>query len=316
MINIKNKKAQTEGLQDYESREYILTDHEIEIVKLLRKLNGLWRKKSHNLILFAGSGFDVRYVDTKLKLKTPYHNIYGYHSVIENYPDVFKVISNYSLKGNSEYFLIANRQALGFDSDMFGSGLVVYHVDETVSGLVAGNPNDNEQHKYVDLEEADGEDDLDHRNKGDSEDFFAGSTSYSSFTNPLSNTYPTDFSDSSDDGRRTAISVTNISASASTMTADITVTASDTSVPTTTKKNIFTPNYDGYNDKAVFSEATGTGYTIYIYDMAGRQVRSLSGTNEWDGLDSSGGSLPGGVYIYQIRQENGSITSGAVILAK
>ena len=53
-------------------------------------------------------------------------------------------------------------------------------------------------------------------------------------------------------------------------------------------KNIFTPNYDGYNDNVVFTEASGS-YTIRIFDLTGRKVRELpADSNTWDGKRTSG----------------------------
>ncbi len=49
-----------------------------------------------------------------------------------------------------EYFLIVNRQQIGFDSFIPGQGILIWHIDECVDGA-----NDGEQRKLVDLEEAD-----------------------------------------------------------------------------------------------------------------------------------------------------------------
>src|SRR5438105_4268739 len=48
-----------------------------------------------------------------------------------------------------EYFLIANRQPLGFDAGLPGSGLLIWHVD------VSQTSNDQDTHRLVDLLEAD-----------------------------------------------------------------------------------------------------------------------------------------------------------------
>ncbi len=227
---------------------------------------------------------------------------------IEMNAQAYKIIANYSINGDSEYFLIVNRQKKGFDSGLFGSGLLIYHVDETVAGLEAGTPNNNETHKYVDLEEADGLEDLDHlRSYGDVDDFFTAGDSFDSASSPNSN---------NNSNRRIAFSVKDLSVSADDMTAYITVKAFDVN-PSARKSNIFTPNYDGFNDNIVFSEATGI-YTIKIMDMAGRLVKTLVNNNEWDGkYENSGfGMVDSGVYIYQIEDSNGSVISGSVVVAK
>ena len=53
-----------------------------------------------------------------------------------------------------EYFLVENRQKSGFDSQLPGQGLCIWHIDEAISS------NSNEAHPKVALEQADGSDDL------------------------------------------------------------------------------------------------------------------------------------------------------------
>src|SRR5438445_2722035 len=49
----------------------------------------------------------------------------------------------------SEYFLVENREQAGFDAAQPGSGILIWHVDDSVQN------NDNEAHRLVDLVEAD-----------------------------------------------------------------------------------------------------------------------------------------------------------------
>ena len=69
-----------------------------------------------------------------------------------------------------EYFLVENRQKTGFDADLPGDGLLVWHIDESQSG------NTDENHYKVGLIQADGKRDmeLDH-NRGDAGDPYPGS---------------------------------------------------------------------------------------------------------------------------------------------
>ncbi len=53
---------------------------------------------------------------------------------------------------DGEYFLVENRQQHGYDSLLPGSGLLIWHVDEDVPD------NSNDNHRMVDIEEADEED--------------------------------------------------------------------------------------------------------------------------------------------------------------
>ncbi|MBL8926773.1 MAG: M6 family metalloprotease domain-containing protein [Pseudonocardia sp.] len=116
--------------------------------------------------------------------------------------------------GGAEYFLLENRQPIGYDSALPGSGLLLWHIDENQPG------NTDENHYKVALLQADGKRDLelDH-NRGDSGDPYPGSsnnTSASATTTPNTKSYA---------GADTSVSVTSISASGPGMTAQLTVTA-------------------------------------------------------------------------------------------
>ena len=120
----------------------------------------------------------------------------------------------------SRYFLIENRQQLGFDSEIHGPGLLVYHIDENRgwgrNGWSFGSVNDNEQDKLVDLESADGYYHLDdEQNRGDGGDPFPGTSNNREF-NDSSNPAST-----RNNGMTTGISIYNISDSDSLMTVDI-----------------------------------------------------------------------------------------------
>lgn len=123
--------------------------------------------------------------------------------------------------GGSEYFLLENRQRTGFDAQLPGAGLLVWHIDETQPG------NRDENHYKVALVQADGLRALDARHpvgsfgdQGDSGDPFpgsAGATAFSASTTPHSRSYA---------GGNTCVSVTAISASGPTMTATLAVRCS------------------------------------------------------------------------------------------
>ena len=122
----------------------------------------------------------------------------------------------------NRYFLVENRQKEGFDSDLNGSGIIIYHIDENQRygshSFSSGPVNNDETHKFIDIEEADGFSDLDNQiNRGDDGDSFPGSSNNIAFddnSNPNSSRY---------DGTETGISVTNISSSYEIMTADISI---------------------------------------------------------------------------------------------
>jgi len=88
----------------------------------------------------------------------------------------------------NEYFLLENRQPIGSDAGLFGKGLALYHVDESVltsdNQVCAGFCPDN--HYLVSMVQADGLNHLEKKlNAGDSADFFPGTskvTEVSDFT--------------------------------------------------------------------------------------------------------------------------------------
>jgi immune inhibitor A len=112
----------------------------------------------------------------------------------------------------SEYFLVENRQKAQYDSDLPGEGLLIWHIDEAIA------TNADESHPKVALMQADGKRDLEKgNNRGDAGDPFPGSANNVSFTassTPNSKSYGS---------VNTCVAVTNISPSAATMTARLSV---------------------------------------------------------------------------------------------
>ena len=92
---------------------------------------------------------------------------------------------------------------------------------------------------------------------------------------------------------------------------------------TAVKCRILTPNGDGRNDKARFEfdnpeqlPITGT-----VYDLSGARVSDLQPGADpttvllWDGKNSDGQTVAGGIYIYQIIFE-GKTATGTVVVAR
>ncbi len=106
-------------------------------------------------------------------------------SEVETDPVIYKLWTNGS--GTSQYFLVENRQKIGFDVNLPNSGLLIFHVDETQSN------NTNENHYLVDLEQADGLRNLNlGQGRGDAGDPFPGTSNNIRFdinTNPNSKDY-------------------------------------------------------------------------------------------------------------------------------
>jgi immune inhibitor A len=111
-----------------------------------------------------------------------------------------------------EYFLIENRQRTGYDAELPGDGLLIWHIDDNQPG------NTDESHYKVGLVQSDGERDLELDNgRGDPGDPYpgsAGNTAFSDATTPSSRSFT---------GLQTGVSVTVISTSGPTMTAEVSV---------------------------------------------------------------------------------------------
>jgi M6 family metalloprotease-like protein len=124
----------------------------------------------------------------------------------------------------TEYWLVENRQQIGFDANLHSTGLLIFHVDDEVIYSGNGNcggycydttPYDDAVRGLV-LEEADGAQGLMLGvNRGDAGDIFPGSSSNTTFN---SSSNPNSYDNTN---QITQIAVTNISASANPMSADM-----------------------------------------------------------------------------------------------
>jgi immune inhibitor A len=115
-------------------------------------------------------------------------------------------------EASQEYFLLENRERVGFDDHLPGAGLLIWHIDEAIES------NADENHPKVALEQADGKRDLEGRkNRGDDGDCYPGSAGNRSFaegSTPGSKSYA---------GASTCVSVTEISDPGPTITARLSV---------------------------------------------------------------------------------------------
>ena len=136
---------------------------------------------------------------------------------IETTPFALKIKND---PDSSEYLLIENRQPLGFDQNLWGCGLAIWHVDPSVStgnnfGWCNGVPN--AAHSMIALEQADAFCDLEtSANRGDVDDLYSLAT-VSDFD---SNTVPSSRPYSNVD---TGVKISNISDCGLPMTVDLTV---------------------------------------------------------------------------------------------
>lgn len=87
---------------------------------------------------------------------------------------------------SKEYFLVSNRQKKKFDAHLPGEGLIIEHVDDNLSN------NTDENHYLVDIEQADGQRDLNtNANRGDANDPYptASNDKFTKDTTPNSKAY-------------------------------------------------------------------------------------------------------------------------------
>jgi M6 family metalloprotease-like protein len=112
--------------------------------------------------------------------------------------------------GGTEYFLVENREKTGYDSNMPGAGLLIWHIDESQ------HDNTNDAHRLVDLEEEDGASGDSPTDAGDP--WTNNLDGFTPDSNPNSNGYG---------NVRTGWKVYSISAAGATMTADISKVVDD-----------------------------------------------------------------------------------------
>jgi len=156
-----------------------------------------------------------------------------------------------------EYFLVENRKKIGYDTFLPGEGLLIWHIDESEAG------NTDENHKLVDLEEADGQNHLDYRyldyryNDGDANDCWVNSANgFTGNSNPNSNLY---------DWKQSDVGVKNISPAGSTMNADLIVNSLNPVYPVASFDSDFT---DGYAPLSIAFTDTSTGSpTSWYWDF-------------------------------------------------
>jgi hypothetical protein len=105
----------------------------------------------------------------------------------------------YRHSGTGEYWLVENRQQSGYDAGLPGCGILIWHVDETVTPYNTANASP--ERPLLGLEEADGLAELYSAwdwGRGDSGDTFPGSANnhlFGNLTNPSSRFWNNKFSD-------------------------------------------------------------------------------------------------------------------------
>ncbi len=227
---------------------------------------------------------------------------------------------------SNQYFLVENRQKVGYDSYLPSAGLLIWHIDESQFN------NDNQWYPshttsgnyLVALEQSDGLFEMEKNlSVGNVSDPFPGSTMQTSFTSlssPNSDSYS---------GDNTYVAVTGISPSASTMTANFQVSfaadfeqADDGIIPELIHLGQNYPNPFNPSTKIEINLSRGENLNLGIFDLLGRRVKSLlSGFYPagnicavWDGSDSDGNNVPSGIYFYRLITDDGELFKKMMLL--
>ncbi|UCF69894.1 MAG: M6 family metalloprotease domain-containing protein [candidate division WOR-3 bacterium] len=222
----------------------------------------------------------------------------------ETHPVAYRVWRNGM--ANDTFFILENRQNKGFDSPLPGSGLLIWHID----------PHYSAYHNRVDLEEADGCDDLDngwgyrpnphyyHHELGDSGDPYPGdsnNTVFDSLSYPASTDYW---------GNSTHVSIGNIVVAGDTVICDIIIDplaiAEHDEKPITCGLSISPNPFTTLTNISFSIEQSAERIELRIYDALGRLVTQLYDAMphapcalqiNWCGDDDAGRKLQSGVYF-------------------
>jgi immune inhibitor A len=245
---------------------------------------------------------------------------------IENSPVAFKLwTSGLPL---SQYFLVSNRQRVGYDAALPYSGLLIWHIDESISDEGA---NDRQWypgytsygHYKVALKQADGLWQLEKMiSAGNAGDPFPGNGGYRTFdgtTNPNSNDYA---------GGETHVAVYNISNSKDTMTCDFLVSPADVrneyeaNLPTRCQLKQNYPNPFNPQTEIEYYVSKSGQVSLEIFNALGQKVRTLLNREqergahlaEWDGTNDGGAQVANGIYFYRLKADNVSLTNKMILL--
>ncbi len=157
----------------------------------------------------------------------------------------------YKLQGSfpsTQYFLVENRQGVGFDAGLPGSqrGVLIWHIDETRAN------NDDQTHYKVDLEEASGTQHLElDLNAGDDADYFraGNATVFSESTTPNNLGYA---------GQMLKVNITDVGASGASMPVTIAVVPPGQATSPSPANDA-----SGVSENAVLSWTAGSGATSH-----------------------------------------------------
>lgn len=181
----------------------------------------------------------------------------------------------------NEYYLLENRQKSGWDAYLPGHGMLVWHIDYNKSAWDANTVNNNPNHQYVDIVEADNTQTESSRS-GDTFPGTAGITTLGDNTTPSLLSWAND---------PTGITLTNITESAGVIMSSVNGGGTLPAKPAVPYASEIGDNSFVINWSAV---ENATGYLIDIYTTENGRVRRLPNwTNKAVGTDATSIAVTG-----------------------
>ena len=219
---------------------------------------------------------------------------------IENSPNsVVQLLNNpggvdwvfYAHSGTGEYFLLENREKTKFDNGLPGEGLLIWHVNETVTCTNQAN-NLNNGNTLVYLEQADGLRYLDlGYNRGDTGDPYPGSSNNSTFDKDSSP------SSTLNNGSDSTVALSNITRSGNNITVNLEITqilASLSALPASPQAAGTTITWS-----CAASGGTSLYYQFWLQGPSGNWeiAQAYSTSNTWSWTPTTAGSYAVCVWV-------------------
>ena len=229
---------------------------------------------------------------------------------IEETPIAYRMLKNpegndweWGTGGIGEYFLIENRERMGYDSALPGNGLLILHCNENELD------NTDRDNRLVCVMQADSDDAT--STTGEASDLWKNRViGFDEISIPSSILW---------NGTPTGVSVSNISPAGELVRADLKIGLvmldEVYSYPNPFIKGesgeYLTIRYVPSDIKKAYGKHPN--FTVSIYSITGNLVRRLTRPGEiypearfalWDGIDDAGNPVPSGIYFYIIEIEN------------
>ncbi len=226
----------------------------------------------------------------------------------------------------NEYFLVENRQKIGYDSYIQNSGLMIWHIDDNKAGNTQewypGQTNAN--HFKVALEQADSLFDMEKNvNNGDGWDVFPGNGNVTSF-----NAVSSPNSDSYTDGT-SFIALENIQEVGNVINADLIVGFAagidddpNGNLPGSIALEQNYPNPFNPSTTIDFELSYSSDVKLEIFNVIGELTGSLingplsagSYSVEWNGTNNKGDNVASGIYFYRLTSDGESKSMKMLLL--